>query len=360
MANYCPFCGSAVDPQARFCGKCGKEILQEPVQNVSPSEAHGPWEEISLPPLPAYPDIPVINDLPFPNIPEGIAVPPPNQMGLNYAVPIRNALNTAVSAVHRAVQPQMNQPEKKKGSILPILLLAGGICLAVWFFFLKPKEPTVYSPGSGTQPSLPVQSAIPETPVPSVSQGTTGFEQLGLAADAQVNTDYRYPAIFTDGDSETVYGTVRFTNYTRSPVDQAQLDFGRENQMDLTGYDLCVLESAVTFDGSEARDRNLSIRRMMTNYYDVYTYDDSFEAFTDSYGEEYTRFTVNYNGQERYIYLWDSNEWRLLDNGAQYTESITFLIPGGYDGVVHGFVNPKRNGFEELGNPEDVVAFRLR
>ena len=186
------------------------------------------------------------------------------------------------------------------------------------------------------------------------------FIKYDIPCDMEINKDYRYPGVYDDNHDETAYGTLTFLQYDTEPADAAIISFGKENDMDLEGYRVHTLVSQVDFTEPDAYDRGVLVTRYTGDYYDLGLLTDTFVTLTDSYEEDYYRYEVDFNGERKYIYYYVESDWNYYDTYLEYSETTTFLIPDGYDGVVRGFVYPEMDDPTTDNSPEHNFLFRLK
>lgn len=329
MSNFCTNCGKPLNPQDTFCQNCGARInLSNEPAAPAPSEP-----ETVVSPTPRAPDQPQV-----------------------YVNP-----NAAQPASKTAAAPQFIAPKKKastgtKGNIaLTIGLVAAAIAVMALGLFLTRKpasEPSVITepiaePTAPTLPTLPPIQPV-ETDAPQ-----------GIICDAVLHEEYQYPAIYDDEGTDIPYGILQFTEYESEPVSSVIIDYGLENDMDLSGYEKKELSSKITFPQSDANERGVIITRYTTDYYDLNSLTNTGESFEDSYGETYYRYEVEYNDKSQYIYFFIDSEWDDEDSNLEYSETATFLVPGGYDGVIRGYLNPNVEDVTDGKANQDYFLFRL-
>ena len=341
MSNFCTTCGKPLNPQDAFCQNCGARITpsneaiaktpDEPQTTVSPT----PQE-----PVPASSDQPQV-----------------------YVNPNASQPASSTPVQSQAVSGKPVQTAAKKGSVaLTIGLVAAAIAVMAAGLFLTRKpapEPVIHTPIA--EPTAPVLPSLPpiqpaETDLP---QGTGDFAQYGISCDASLNTEYQYPAIYDDDGTDIPYGELFFTEYEAEPVSSEILAYGTENDMDLSGYEKKTLSSRITFHQSDASDRGVVITRYTTDYYDLNCLSDTGESFEDSYGETYYRYEIEYNDSTEYVYFFIDSQWDDQDSYIEYTETATFLIPAGYDGVIRGYLNPSVEEVTDGEANRDYFLFRL-
>lgn len=378
MAYFCPACGAPVSPGSLYCHKCGALIPLDAEFSVLSTEQAGNAEEVPAKPVPEFPELPGSSsaapeqhaktspaaesapDILFPSAGEG-------SEGEPYVLS-----SDAAEPAHTGRTPF--------GVIVSMLLMTSAIGILAWGIYSRDRAVSAPSAaGPSADPSaMPTYEPAPdarayeaneqretpeptpsETPVSFQREGTLSFDDLGIACTSLVNEEYLCPAVFSDGANELTWGKLTFTSYQRTPVDASDLQFGAQNDMNLTGYDRCVLTAQVIFDDPGAVDRNISLRRMMADYYDAVDNEDSFEDGTDSYGDPYTRFIAGDASGNYYVYCWDNSQWNTWEDYVEFTETITVFAPSGFDGVVHGFVNPAMNDLSDPHDAGDVVAFRF-
>ena len=185
------------------------------------------------------------------------------------------------------------------------------------------------------------------------------FIKYDIPCDMEINKEYQYPGVYDD-TQETVYGTLTFLQYDTEPADAAIISFGKENNMDLEGYRVHTLISQVDFTQPDAYDRGVLVTRYTGDYYDLDLLTETFETLTDTYEEDYYRYEVDFNGERKYIYYYVESDWNYYDTYLEYSETTTFLIPDGYDGVVRGFVYPQMDDPTTDNSPEHNFLFRLK
>ena len=396
MANFCPQCGSPTNPKNAFCENCGAKliIIEEPqvTQEIKPEPPvsepiSAPEEYIStdLPETPEYPsDTPAAPQddfvIPRPGAAgnSGPVSPQPAQKPNPFIQPTGGNPSSVIPPAGNpsSVIPPASGPVRTSGrNLIPVILgLIALLAVALFFLMRKPKQPdpvTVSTPEPTpftiTTPDIQIPTApalseptISEPDNNDISQGMPYFVQYDIPCDATVNEDYKYPGLYDDGTDETAYGTLTFLYYDSNPADDELIAFGKENGMDLEGYDRRMLSSQIDFTQADAKDRGVLVTRYIGDYYDMNLLNETFETLTDSEGETYYRYEVDNHGKRQYVYYFIEDEWKDWGTYLEYTETDYFLIPADYDGVIRGFVNPLIEDPSIDNQPENNFLFRIQ
>ncbi len=304
MANYCPQCGSPVNPNNAFCENCGAKLI--------------------LPDEPKH------------------EAPAPNPAQTGAAIP--------------------NEPKKASGKRLaPVIFGLTAVLLVALFLLLRQKktpEPEEV-PNTVHTPEIAIPSAAASTPEPDIPQGTGDFLTYGIPADAVQNRTYRYPGTYDDAPEERIYGSLIFTNYTSSPVNQSILDFGKDNNMVLDGYLVCELDSEISFTGPDVSDRGVVVSRYTGDFHDPALMENTIDSFTDNYGDVCYFYEIDNHGNRQVVYFYIESYWDDDGTTAVYHENATFLVPEDYDGAVRGFISPQIENIYEQHDPDEVFFFRI-
>lgn len=385
MAYFCTQCGSKVNPQKSFCENCGaKLILPEeaaPAAEVRPQvPADEPetdnYIDVDVPETPEYPSV----NMTAPQ--DDVIIPPPQAASGPAPVtpmtpPVQNPKPFIQPTAGTSVIPPNAKTMKSGKSLLSVILgLAAVLVIAAAVLFLrKPKEPEISAPAVQTpetaQPEptafavktpdiqLPSIEPEPSSAPADIQQGLPYFARYNIPCDAAVNEDYNYPGIYDDGSKETAYGTLTFLNYITIPADEELIADGKENGMELEGYDLGSLSAQIDFTQSDANERGVLVTRYIGDYYDQDLLNDTYEKLTDTDGEDYYRYEVDNNGKRQYVYYYVQSEWKDWETYLEYTETDYFLFPSGYDGIIRGYVNPNCEDPSIDNEPENNFLFRL-
>ncbi|MBO6165385.1 MAG: hypothetical protein J6O17_03320 [Eubacterium sp.] len=169
----------------------------------------------------------------------------------------------------------------------------------------------------------------------SLGNDTPGFEKYGIKINMKKNEYYEFST--STNDDPSVYATAKcaLTEYENTPVDDELLEFGKENDMDLTGYVKKYLHYEIIFDAPEFDNNGFNYSLWVDDYYSTDLANETYESRTDSYGENYGTFKVMVNGEEKSIYYWI--EWNHQQEDHWYSRpEVMILAPEGYDGVVSG------------------------
>ena len=386
MANFCPQCGSPTNPKHAFCENCGAKliILEEPeaVQDVKPAAP------ASIPAAPDNADNYVSTDNPAPSMypsdgpvsgPDDAVFSRPDASNASKPAgpvtpPSQNAnsfIRPTVGMTSSSIPPK--EPERKSGkSLLPVILgLTALLAIALFFLMRKPKQPD-QAAVSTPEPTLPAiqtpdvqvptatEPAITQPDNTDVPQGMPFFVRYDIPCDAAVNEDYKYPGLYDDGTDETAYGTLTFISYVSIPADEDLIADGKENGMELEGYDLRSLSSQIDFTQADASERGVLVTRYIGDYYDQDLLNDTYEKRTDTDGEEYFRYEIENSGKRQYVYYYVISEWKDWGTYLEYTETDYFLVPSDYDGVIRGFVNPLCEDPSIDNEPENNFLFRIQ
>ena len=405
MANFCPQCGSPTDPTKAFCENCGTKLIifneptsPQPVQPEAPVSAPAanlndgyviPEESAA----PSYPETPQNTyaqnsdfTIPQPSAPQntaaqnsGFTIPQPSAPQNTGPAPAGPGANPFIQPTQNAgqntgpfVPPPAKQTGKSGKNLLPIILALLALLVGALYFLMRKTaqddpKPTISAPEptpfviSTPDIQIPTPPAISEpvhTDVPQGLNAGADFIKYDIPCDMEINKEYQYPGVYDD-TQETVYGTLTFLQYDTEPADAAIISFGKENNMDLEGYRVHTLISQVDFTQPDAYDRGVLVTRYTGDYYDLDLLTETFETLTDTYEEDYYRYEVDFNGERKYIYYYVESDWNYYDTYLEYSETTTFLIPDGYDGVVRGFVYPQMDDPTTDNSPEHNFLFRL-
>ncbi len=109
--------------------------------------------------------------------------------------------------------------------------------------------------------------------------------------------------------------------------------------MSLEGYEKKTAQFAFDFYDTDVftHEDSPNYYIWVEDYYDDQLFNETCVDNIDTYGERYRRYTINYNGEEKYVYQWieytsgeDAGYWTARSN-------VTLLVPEGYDGLIAGF-----------------------
>jgi|GEM_PF-2253358 hypothetical protein len=338
MARFCTHCGRPVREGDLFCESCGTRL------NTA-SAAETPRE-----------------------------TPPVGQ----YAPPYPPAM------------PTPEEPKKKKhGWIIAliaalVLAAAAAIVLFVTPGFLKAKDDAKKTEDSETvletkepeetKKSKKKKNKETETETESETESETeplpdsvsDFEKYGIKFDLEVGKPVDYTTCCYDDESIITTGTLTVRSYTRSPITDAIIEFGEENDIYFGGYEQLTVSFDLSFDDENVIEYGISPIGRFEDYYNIDLLDDTAETFTDSYGETYTRYEIEYEGERQYVYIWNYSDHETEENHVDLHIQRTYLVPSGYDGVVVGFMDASKLSEEdhekhiyEIYNEEDYHLIRL-
>ena len=128
---------------------------------------------------------------------------------------------------------------------------------------------------------------------------------------------------------------MEWTEYKSEAVSQEIIDFGKENNMKLSGYERKAVTLEIDFEASDVYDKNgADVQAWIDDWYNVDLFADSVERLTDSYDSTYYRGKIEVGGKKKWIYIW--YDYNLQKNKRHATMTFTALVPAGYDGVVVG------------------------
>ena len=113
------------------------------------------------------------------------------------------------------------------------------------------------------------------------------------------------------------------------------LSFGKDNGMDLAGYERKQAVFEIDFEATKAFDENgAAMHPWIEDWYNVDQFKNSCEKLVDTYDTEYYRGEITYKGKKQYVYAWHDFQFDLKKRHMK--ETFTVLVPAGYDGMVVG------------------------
>lgn len=184
------------------------------------------------------------------------------------------------------------------------------------------------------------------------------FEKYGIRTDLPLNGNMDMIGRSTDGYNVELRGKVSVDSFTRKGVSEDVMSFGHENGIDFSGYEELRASFHAYFDDARMYTIGLTIMPCSYDYYNVKLYDDTGITYIDSYDTEYKRFTVRYNGSERYVYRWVVQNWTDHNDHMVFDCEVIYYVPAGYDGIVYGFKDPAL-GSGYIYENYDSAGYRL-
>ncbi len=158
----------------------------------------------------------------------------------------------------------------------------------------------------------------------------TSLKDYGIKIDMKEGKTYTF--VSKPKDKDKVKVTSMVTQYETSILNEEILAFGKDNGMDLDGYE-CKTVTIRSEVSAEDAAKNWSYTYWTEDKYHVDLLNETIEkGIIDSFGGEYSRFMIEYNGKKQYVYRWIVHS---SDNISK-TLNFTFLLPKGYDGLVVG------------------------
>ena len=169
------------------------------------------------------------------------------------------------------------------------------------------------------------------------SAGTSlaGYDMTIYGKD-KVNQYFDFTTVDTEGyGSGACKGAL--TKYETEPVNDEIISFGKENGMDLEGYEKKTLEFYLDCYDDAFTSVGAKYYIWVEDFYDDKLFNDNCVDGIDTYGEKYRSYKINYNGEEKYVYQWIT--WVDGYDAGYYTArpTVSLLVPEGYDGIVAGF-----------------------
>lgn len=197
------------------------------------------------------------------------------------------------------------------------------------------------------------------------------FEKYGFVENLAVGMPVTYTTPINDGSGFTTTGTLTLESCTVEPVSEDTVAFGLENGLDFTGYEMWRLHAVTDFRTYEAVNYGVRTMTLFLNYYDIAAASASSYTFYDTLGNECARYTVEYNGEQRYLYKWLDSSFTLapVPEDPAYTRALGFfdlrvLVPADYDGVIFGFANEalyaEGTKTADVFDPAQVFLHRLK
>ena len=138
-----------------------------------------------------------------------------------------------------------------------------------------------------------------------------------------------------DGDS--VSGTIKVTDYTRGPLTENAKKFAEDMEVDLTGYESCVVTVEINFECQTP-----DVAYLAADYYHTKLFEDNFNPVgVSDTGTQYATSKIIFNGEEITVYML-GDAGRYEDESAYKTIDVwEAIVPEGYDGVCFGYYNTK-------------------
>ena len=196
-------------------------------------------------------------------------------------------------------------------------------------------EDTTEGSTEGTTEGSTEDSTEGTTVTGSLDTDTPGFEKYGLKTDMKLNEYYEFTTTTSDDPSISATAKCALVSYENSTLDDETIEFGKENDMDLTGYVKKYLHYEIIFDAPEFDEKGFNYSLWVDDYYSTDLADQTYESRTDSYGEDYGTYKIMFNGEEKSIYYWI--QWNHEREDHWYSRpEVMILAPEGYDGVVSG------------------------
>ena len=166
------------------------------------------------------------------------------------------------------------------------------------------------------------------------------FQDYGIKMTLEQGKTKTIPTCTWDDRSQKIKATVKFDKYTSEAASQEIINFGKDNNMDLTGYERKQVVLEIDFEKSEAFEKNgAALLPWICDWYNIDLYNSTEEKLTDSYDTEYYRAQVKVNGKKKYVYIWHSFDFQHKNYHMQ--ETFTALVPAGYDGIVVGVADSR-------------------
>ncbi|MCR4837454.1 MAG: hypothetical protein K5897_00800 [Eubacterium sp.] len=163
----------------------------------------------------------------------------------------------------------------------------------------------------------------------------TSFKDYGMKTNLEQNKKKTITTCPANDKSLAVKATVEWTEYQSEAVSQEIIDFGKENNMKLSGYERKAVTLEIDFEASDVYDKNgADLQAWIDDWYNVDLFADSVERLTDSYDSTYYRGKIEVGGKKKWVYIW--YDYSLQKNKRHATMKFTALVPAGYDGVVVG------------------------
>ena len=211
-----------------------------------------------------------------------------------------------------------------------------------------------------TQASTQQATTEATTQAPPVDDSKPDFEKYGIRTDLPLGGNMDIIGRSTDGYEVELRGKVSVDAFTRTGVSEEVMAFGKENNIDFSGYEELRVRYHAFFEDTRLFTIGLTILPCSYDYYNVKLYEDTKVTFTDSYDEQFARFTIKYNGQERNVYRWVTSNWNDYNNEyAVYDCEIIYYVPAGYDGIVYGFRDPSHSENGYIYDNYDSGSYQL-
>jgi hypothetical protein len=188
-----------------------------------------------------------------------------------------------------------------------------------------------------------------------------GFEKYNIKTDMKLGTYYQFDTIAADDSGDVGTVDCAIVEYSTDPLTQEQIDFGKENDMNLDGYVRKYIHMDIKSNDDAFTDVGYYYYVWIEDYYSTELADESFESLTDSYDENYARFKINYKGEEKYVYYWIV--WNESEEDGYYIArpEIMIFVPDDYEGLVCGVSNYDEDYYSlyESYDEDNFHLFRL-
>ena len=195
----------------------------------------------------------------------------------------------------------------------------------------------------------------------TVADGTPDFEKYQMDCSCMLNVEYSFRTCTSQTPVQYANAKVTFTEYSKEKVGQDTIEFGRQNGIDLTGYEKKVLKYRVDFDDEVFETYGYDYIWEVNDYYDVDLLDDTFVRMTDTTGASFYKIRFRIDGKETDGYFWTTVEKLTKDGHVSVEEAFYVFVPSGYDGIVIGPGNRMVSGdhIYDFYKVEDFCFFRL-
>ena len=183
------------------------------------------------------------------------------------------------------------------------------------------------------------------------------FEEAGIAINMKAGTEYDYTTKCastayhkTTGKAEIVSDTVISGDDTHEALD---------------GCEWHIVAAKAVFSDTNAQEYGVHVALRLEDYYTSDIFDSSAVYNTET---GYTTHVINMNGSDAECIEsvnMAHGDWQTAENGElyiEYTITLEYRVPKGYDGIVLGFLTAVKNTDEslpidELYNGKNLLAY---
>ncbi len=300
MIRFCENCGSPIEPDSSFCSNCGSRINNAPAHQQSKSTQIN--KQSTVPNLTQNHEHPTTPDQPQ------AYVPPSPEFTSNYQHPAtpptthsfqQIATSTPMQYSIPNQQIEADQPKKKHtlAIVVTILILLALVAGTFIVLFITPgilrtpntppattddikkpltepdnkesKEDTTTIPKETVDPNAIIDDLgkLFNNPKQEESSNVPDFEKYNIIPTLRLGEVFDYTTSCYNDESLLTTGYMQITSYTRSMVTDDILEFGRENSMDIEGYEILKLDFSGTFSDNNALEYGVKPILRTENYW---------------------------------------------------------------------------------------------